>query len=269
MAQGHFQSYCCGVPGIEAVEAESKHVFSRHSHAQFGIGLILRGAQRSHSGRGTVDAGPGDTITVNPGEVHDGAPVGGAARAWRMLYFDPALVADALADISEAKTRNYEFHSPVIGDARLGAAFDALFCAVTTAPGSTLLRQQLILTLLADAIGERTVAVASAHVPRAAVARAQSLIDADPAAPLTLADLARAGGVSQFQMLRGFAKATGFTPHAYLIQRRIDLVRRLIAQGSPLAQAAAAGGFADQSHMTRIFVRKYGISPGAYAQAAR
>ena len=74
-------------------------------------------------------------------------------------------------------------------------------------------------------------------------------------------------GLDRFQVLRSFARATGMTPHAYLVQRRIDLVRRLIASGQPLAQAAVASGFADQSHMTRIFVRKYGISPGAYARA--
>lgn len=68
-------------------------------------------------------------------------------------------------------------------------------------------------------------------------------------------------------MLRGFVRATGLTPHAYLMQRRIGLARRLIARGLPLAEAAAASGFADQSHMTRAFGRAYGLSPGAYARA--
>jgi AraC-like DNA-binding protein len=100
-----------------------------------------------------------------------------------------------------------------------------------------------------------------------AIALARSLIDDDPAASLTLDDLARASGLSRFQVLRGFVKATELTPHAYLVQRRIALARRLIGGGSTLADAAAASGFADQSHMTRIFVRKYGLSPGAYAAA--
>ncbi len=34
---------------------------------------------------------------VNPGEMHDGTPVGGAARGWRILYLDPALVAREIA----------------------------------------------------------------------------------------------------------------------------------------------------------------------------
>jgi len=81
------------------------------------------------------------------------------------------------------------------------------------------------------------------------------------------ADLAAVSGLSRFQLVRQFARATGLTPHAYLIQRRIDMARALLARGSTLVDAAAASGFADQSHMTRLFIRAYGITPGAYAAA--
>lgn len=94
MARGRFRVVPCGMAGVLAVEAESAHAFPRHSHEQFGVGLIVRGAQRSLSGRGVVEAGAGDLITVNPSEVHDGASLGGRGRAWRMLCLDPSLVAD-------------------------------------------------------------------------------------------------------------------------------------------------------------------------------
>jgi AraC-like DNA-binding protein len=64
-----------------------------------------------------------------------------------------------------------------------------------------------------------------------------------------------------------FAGIQSIHRHAYQVQRRVALARRLIAQGQPLAEVAAACGFADQSHMTRQFVRKYGVSPGMVAAA--
>ncbi|WP_437695203.1 AraC family transcriptional regulator, partial [Achromobacter xylosoxidans] len=111
-----------------------------------------------------------------------------------------------------------------------------------------------------------------ARAPRpgapAAIRHALGLIDDAPAAALSLADLARACGLSRFQVLRAFHRATGMTPHAYQVQRRLLLARHLLRQGMALADTAAAAGFSDQSHMTRLFSRAYGLSPGRYALAA-
>ncbi|MEY9198948.1 AraC-like DNA-binding protein [Sinorhizobium fredii] len=266
--KGQFRVMPRRIDGVDVVEAATRHRFARHTHEQFGIGLIHQGAQSSLSGRGTVEAEAGDVITVNPGEVHDGAPVGDAGRSWRMLYLAPSLIEAVVSDISEGRMRTCEFAVPVIRNVVLAARFRALFAAAATADGAeaTLRWEELAVTLLAEAMHLVPRSATGQKVP-ASIAAAISLIDEDPLTPLTLADLARESGLSRFQVVRGFAKATGLTPHAYLMQRRIDIVRRLIGESTPLAEAAIAGGFADQSHMTRLFVRKYGFSPGAYARA--
>jgi AraC-like DNA-binding protein len=43
----------------------------------------------------------------------------------------------------------------------------------------------------------------------------------------------------------------------------------MIAAGATLADAAAACGFADQSHFNRTFIGRYGVTPGTYAKAMR
>jgi AraC-like DNA-binding protein len=214
-----------------------------------------------------VEAGPGDTITVNPGEVHDGMPIGDAGRSWRMLYIDPLLVAEVLCDISEGRAADVEFSQPVVSDARIARQFRGLFSALTQERDDPGLRgEERLWALLASIMHQGSVLGSGDGIPQA-ITLAQSRMDDDPAMPLTLSDLARSCGLSRFQVLRGFARATGLTPHAYLVQRRIQLARRLIAGGAPLAEAALGSGFADQSHMTRIFVRTYGVSPRAYADA--
>jgi len=265
---GQFKVLRCGVAGMEAVEAETQHAFPRHVHEQFGIGLIHRGAHTSWSSRGRVEARAGDVITCNPGEVHDGAPIGRTSRAWRMLYLDPSIAQDAASDRSEGRTRTCEFALPVLHDDRVGRLFLALFRAATAYDrnGRMLQIEGLLLTLLERAAREQSCAEIMASAP-AAISRARARIDGDPAAPMTLSDLARESGLSRFQVLRAFVRATGLTPHAYLVQRRVGLARRLIASRLSLADAAIASGFSDQSHMTRTFVRTYGFSPGAYADA--
>jgi AraC-like DNA-binding protein len=99
------------------------------------------------------------------------------------------------------------------------------------------------------------------------VAKALQRVDSAPDTPVSLAELAALSGVSRFQLLRGFAREVGITPHAYLVQRRVRLARQLLADGQTLAKAAVQAGFADQSHMTRAFVRQLGITPGRYRAA--
>jgi AraC-like DNA-binding protein len=262
MARRDFRMRPSGFAGVDAVEASTRHVFPRHTHDQFGIGVIHQGAQKSASGRGPVEAGAGSAITVNPGEVHDGIPIGDFGRSWRMLYFDPDVIAEVVADMSEGGTKIFEFHDPVIGDTRIVHRFHALYAAMTEGEVGRLQREEMIFILLAALCPRR----AGEAIPDA-IAKAREMIESDPSLPLTLDELARACGLGKFQLLRGFCKVTGLTPHAFLIQRRVALARRLLAGRMSLAEAAAAAGFADQSHMTRLFVRTYGLTPRSYADA--
>ena len=251
------------LPGVEAMTLLTGHAFPRHSHDGFGIGVMSAGAQRSWSGIGWVEAEAGDVITVNPGEMHDGAPIGDA-RGWRMLYLDPALVARELAEEGEDRP---EIARPALRDPVLAGLFARLFARATTAvPEPLALEEDLLRTLarLLQRHGTRP-----RPMPRAspAVAMARRRLDEAPEMPATLAELAALSGVSRFQLLRGFARETGVTPHAYLLQRRVRLARKLLAIGHAPGEAALQAGCADHSHITRAFRRQFGITPARYRAA--
>lgn len=265
--KGQFRIDQCGVKGVEAVAADTAHAFGRHTHDQYGIGIILRGAQKSLSGRGIVEAKAGDIITVNPEEVHDGTPLGENGREWRMLYFDPATLAGTIEDLTDGVTSYAELKHPAMCDSVCATRFASLFRAITEPQGgySEIEVHENLLFILARLIdGTHQKQVRGA--PQG-VELARTRIDDAPSEPISLNELAEISGISQFQLIRSFSKATGLTPHAYLVQRRLQRARRLIASGVTLTDAALASGFADQSHMTRLFVRTYGMSPGLYAAA--
>jgi AraC-like DNA-binding protein len=264
---GHrLQLLASALPSVEVVLANSDRPFARHTHEHFGMGLITGGAQRSASGRGMVEAGAGDLITVNPGEVHDGVPIGDTGRCWQMLYVDPALVQSMRAEAGgDGPVPLDEFKQPALRDLRLAALFGRCFAALTTRASGTgrLAADEALVRLLAPLLQARP--PGPAPMP-AGLAHARRWIDDEPTAALSLDLLAQAAGLSRWQFVRGFARAFGITPHAYVLQRRAHLARRCIAGGSSLAEAAALSGFADQSHMTRVFVRSFGFAPGAYAR---
>ena len=102
-----------------------------------------------------------------------------------------------------------------------------------------------------------------------AAARMRNLLHDCYASPLTADDLAGAAECSRYAAYRAFSARFGLAPSAYQRQLRLRAARRLLGLGVPAAEAAAQVGFADQAHLTRWFRRVYGVTPGAYSQAAR
>lgn len=248
--------------GVTLVEAKSDRSFARHTHDQFGIGLLISGAQESLSGRGEVQACAGDLITVNPGEVHDGRPVGGSMRLWWMLYFDPEQVADIAAALD--LPRGVELHHPVLMRPEVATNF-AWLVAQLRDPVSAVGADALETALLSIFAPLLNVKESDQVQSPAAVRDLKAAIDEEPEKPLSLIEMSRLAGLGRYQLLRVFKRATGLPPCSYRLQRQLQLARRLILAGTPIAEAAAHAGFADQAHMTRHFARSYGVRPGALA----
>jgi AraC-like DNA-binding protein len=250
--------------GVEAMNASTARCFPRHTHDQYGIGVVDAGGHTSWSGRGQVEAGPGSFICVNPGEVHDGRAIGDRGRSWRILYFEPEAMAALRADVLEGADTELTFAAPVFADPDLRRRFEVAF-----ASQGAMACETALLKLIAHLGRHSTSVPRSDRGTTAGIRRARDRIDSDPAAPLALATLARELGVSRYQLIRAFARELGLTPHAYIVQKRIALARRLIRAGRSLSDVALAAGFYDQSHLTRCFLRQFGVTPALFSKTAR
>jgi transcriptional regulator GlxA family with amidase domain len=86
---------------------------------------------------------------------------------------------------------------------------------------------------------------------------------------LTVQALAQACGMSAPRFIRRFQAVFGLTPGSYLQNQRLNGARRLLAQGSALADTAQAMGFADQAHLQRSFKAHHAMTPGDYRPPRR
>jgi transcriptional regulator GlxA family with amidase domain len=102
----------------------------------------------------------------------------------------------------------------------------------------------------------------------AAVRRARRYLHDRWDQPVPLAELAAVAGLSRFELIRRFRQQNGLTPYAFQRDLRIERARGMLGDGVPAAAVAASCGFADQPHLSRVFKRLVGVTPGAYARAA-
>jgi AraC-like DNA-binding protein len=95
--------------------------------------------------------------------------------------------------------------------------------------------------------------------------RVFEFVERNYAKPISLRHVALATGYSASHLTTTFRMATGDTVTAWIIKRRIDAARRLLQEeGSTVASACEAVGFADLCYFRRQFVRYVGTTPGRF-----
>ena len=255
-------------PGVYATETWSGRHYGRHSHGTYGFGVLDDGAHRSSSDRRSFDAYPGDILATNPGEMHDGRPLGGPTRRWHTVYLEPEVLSAfaGLDTVGEVRITQAAF-----ADGALRRAVRRVVARLEEwqqRPRDALACEEALVEACGLLVAHHTT---QPPAPDAAVAvlQARHRLAEELVAPPSLAELAAEACTSRFQFLRRFAQVHGCTPHAWLTQQRAERARGLIRAGVALADAAAACGFADQAHMTRLFTRQFGFTPGAWQRAHR
>ncbi len=86
--------------------------------------------------------------------------------------------------------------------------------------------------------------------------------------PLSLAKLADMAGLSVWRFATVFRQQVGLSPHRYICLLRVEWAQALIREGMPPAKAASEAGFYDQSHLSRHFKNRCGMTPGQYLSRA-
>ena len=95
--------------------------------------------------------------------------------------------------------------------------------------------------------------------------RACEFIEANLEGDPSIVDIAAECGLSSSHFAKAFKRTTGAPPHAWLSRRRIERAKQLLRETNlPLAEIALACGFVDQSHLSRMFAKNEGCSPGRW-----
>jgi AraC family transcriptional regulator len=97
------------------------------------------------------------------------------------------------------------------------------------------------------------------------VKRACEKLDSDLGGKLSLEQIAAEFGLSVSHFSRAFKASTGLPPHQWLLRQRVKAAKQLMTiRDLPLSEIAISAGFANQSHLTRVFSAAVGVSPAAW-----
>jgi AraC-like DNA-binding protein len=244
--------------------------YPRHAHEEYQVCLNLELPGRVWYRRAWHTVAPRSLTVVAPQEVHetrdpDDRPAGGR---YRVFYLDPAAV-DAVAGGAAGRPARAGLADLVVPAAELFDRFLRLHRSYQRAE-SRLSRDCLAQAALAALLRQQGAVRAADRVApaRREAERARAYLMDNLASNVSLADLARVANLSPYHLARTFTSEYGLPPHAYQIQARVGLARRLLLAGRSATDVAYATGFYDPSHLTRHFTRVVGVPPGGYARSA-
>jgi len=212
-------------------------------------------------------AGAGTCQLIEPGECHVTVPFENPAD-YDVVFFDPHSFLEAAREIGVKGVPHF----------LSGAAKSPALCAAvnrfsrSVEANEDAFAQQtwraICIQLMLD-LAERKPSSLSASDQFHAVNQARSHLIERLEERVTLDELAFHSGIDKYRLARLFTRHIGLPPHAFQNRVRVERGRILLKTGMAPATAAAAVGFADQSHFTRHFKRVLGITPARYASAVR
>src|SRR5512133_1618055 len=232
--------------------------------------------------RGVTESRPRGDVTLTPGTawvVPAGDPVTLSTEAVHLcirVVIDPrhtdALLARARGDDRPVELRRaYGIDAPQLRHLMMALAAEADPRMSSGLAFVETLTMALSHQLAVHAGVQRPPAeVARGGLSPGARRRVLELIDAKLDARLSIDTLAREAGMSPAHFARAFKQTLGRPPHRFLMSRRLERARHMLEEcGAAPSDVAARSGFADQAHLTRLFKREFGVTPGELTRARR
>ncbi|UXZ55942.1 AraC family transcriptional regulator [Halomonas sp. 7T] len=240
--------------------------YAPHSHAHWSLGAVTAGVSTFLYRDASHQISAGDLVMMNPHWVHACNPVADQPWAYLMLYVDSCWLSELRYQLGLLPSLEWQdIATAVIRQPILYTQFCEMADCLLDEQGTIDLKQQTLTTYLTTLMIELAEEPPLAQPPTPKLlAQVAHYLREHCARDISLDDLSQQTGYSAGHLIRSFKQHYGLTPHAYLINQRIQLGQAALRQGQPIVEAALTAGFNDQPHFQRTFKRLVAATPNQY-----
>lgn len=246
--------------------ATGGHFLSAHLNNSCQLSTRWNGTLR------TGRSNPGETMIMSANQENSWDGIGEIDEL--QIFLDPGLLAEAAAEVSDKPVQLVE---------GIGIR-DAVVSVVATRLVEELARPGKCSRLLGDSMAHAlTAQLLSNHsnlraapavhridMPVHKLRTAIDYIETHLQGDLSIELIAAVVNMSSFRLARGFKKATGRSPHQFIVERRIERAKDLLrSTDRKLVFIARTVGFATPSHFTAVFKQRCNVTPTGYRDQAR
>lgn len=255
---------------LRLVEDGRKVTYAPHSHQQWSVGAILAGQSEFLCADRLHYVEQGALVLMNPEQVHACNPRQGSAWAYYMMHLDKDWLADFL---QQAGVRSHAlWRDTTVDTLRETALFEGfvvlaeLLMSAKYSPWEKEQKLKVYLTSLfvhLDQQKQNTDDQLPANPLYQVAAYLSEHCEEDRAIDSISAEF----GYSAGYLVRAFKRHFNMTPHAYRLNRRVQLGQQALKQGEAIAAVAQTTGFSDQAHFQRVFKQRVAATPDQYRRS--
>ncbi|WP_339499374.1 AraC family transcriptional regulator [Pseudomonas silesiensis] len=255
------------LPFIEARSiADGREVcYTRHAHEHFSIGAITTGRSTYIHEQSHFQVGTGTVVLMNPGDVHACNPIDNQPWSYLMLYVDTPWLTDLQHQLGFSHDLAFRRFSITHNrDTLLFDGLKALYEVLVDQQQEVLHKHSAAVEFFTEVQLRLNPVDPPLREPNFKLERAADYIRDNCTQMLKLEDICLAAQLSPSYLIRAFKQQYGMTPHAFLVNRRIQFAQDRLRRGELIADVALEAGFADQAHFQRAFKQHLAATPGQY-----
>lgn len=243
--------------------------YAPHSHVQWSLGAVTAGRSSFHYREACHPIYAGQLVMMNPEWVHACNPIDDQPWGYRMLYVDTDWLTELRFGAGLLETPRWQdMPTAVVTDPAWYAGYLRMTDALLDPHRDLLDKQSEVVDYLSALMRHLAGQPAQPRpLPPALLRELAAYLDAHPTQEVSLDTLCARAGYSPGHLIRVFKQHFGLTPHAYLINRRVQLGQRELKRGTSIAEAALRAGFSDQPHFQRTFKRLVAATPDQYRRS--
>ncbi len=254
------------LPYIEARSAyNSKACYEKHTHPSLSIGIIEAGLSQYQYQRMNKTIGSGSIVIIDPEEIHACNPKSHEPWAYKMLNIDPIWLTNLKGEINRGIVKYGYFNQAYLEDPLVYESIRSLYALLLSSTELLEKETQIIrfFSVLFSRYGDIPFQSLKAKDNRK-LKLARHYIADNCTSKLSIDQISAASNLSHYYLIRAFKQAYGLTPHAFQIDQRINLSKKMLKSGMSLAEVAFSVGFSDQSHFHRCFKKRVAATPRQY-----
>ncbi|QCY12632.1 AraC family transcriptional regulator [Pseudomonas sp. MPC6] len=239
--------------------------YTRHAHEHFSIGAITAGCSTYLHEQSAFQVSAGTVVLMNPGDVHACNPIDNQPWSYLMLYVDTPWLTDLQHQLGFSHDLAFRRFSVTHDrDAQLFTGLTGLYDVLVDDQQDVLRKHSTAVEFFTEVQLLLNPVDPPLREPNFKLERAADYIRDNCTQMLKLEDICAAAKLSPSYLIRAFKQHYGMTPHAFLVNRRIQFARDRLRSGKLIADVALEAGFADQAHFQRAFKQHLAATPGQY-----